>query len=194
MPRGEVRKACHLIVMGLPVMKPASAAKRGNTQQELAMPRVTCPTFTHSVAFLAIVALLGLSQPASAEFVRKESPFPVKVTIDRLETILKERGFTIFARVDHAAGAKTVNLELRPTELLIFGNPQGGTPMMLAEQTMGASLPLRALAWLDASGKVWLGYDAIVDLATSRGLSKDHPAVMRTGEALKALTDAAVKP
>jgi uncharacterized protein (DUF302 family) len=146
------------------------------------------------IAILACATLAATTNNGSAEFLRKESAVPVKVTIDRLETILKERGFTIFARVDHAAGAKTVNLELRPTELLIFGNPQAGTPIMLAEQTMGASLPLRALAWQDAAGKVWLGYDAIADLATERGLSKDHPAVVRTGEALKALTDAAVKP
>ncbi|MGL4439711.1 MAG: DUF302 domain-containing protein [Bosea sp. (in: a-proteobacteria)] len=151
------------------------------------------PSISRLVA-LAIVAAATLTQPASAELLRKESAQPVKVTIDRLEAILKERGFTIFARVDHAAGAKSVNLELRPTELLIFGNPQSGTPMMLAEQTMGASLPLRALAWQDAAGKVWLGYDAIADLATSRGLAKDHPVVVRTGEVLKALTDAAAKP
>lgn len=144
-------------------------------------------------ALTASSFLLGASA-ASAELLRKESAATVKVTIDRLENILKERGFTIFARIDHAAGAKSVNQELRPTELLIFGNPQGGTPMMQAEQTMGASLPLRALAWQDAAGKVWLGYDAVADIATTRGLSKDHPAVIRTADALKALTDAAVKP
>ncbi len=145
------------------------------------------------IAFSTATTLLW-ANAASAELLRKESASTVKITIDRLETILKERGFTIFARVDHAAGAKSVNQELRPTELLMFGNPQGGTPMMQAEQTMGASLPLRALAWQDAAGKVWLGYDAVTDIATSRGLSKDHPAVVRTAEALKALTDAAVKP
>ena len=145
------------------------------------------------IAVSTAMVLLGAGG-ASAELLRKESAATVKVTLDRLEAILKERGFTIFARVDHQAGAKSVSHELRPTELLIFGNPQGGTPMMQAEQTMGASLPLRALAWQDAAGKVWLGYDAVADIATARGLSKDHPAVIRTGEALKALTDAAVKP
>lgn len=147
-----------------------------------------------SIAALSFAIALAIPHGASADLLRKESPVPVKATIDRLESILKERGFTIFARVDHSAGARSVNMELRPTELLIFGNPQGGTPMMLAEQTMGASLPLRALAWQDAQGKVWLGYDPIADLAAERGLSKDHPAVIRTGEALKAITDAAVKP
>ncbi len=145
------------------------------------------------LAVVAPLVLLGAGA-ASAQLVRTESTGSVKATIDKLEDVLKQRGFTIFARIDHSAAARTVNQELRPTELLIFGNPQGGTPMMQAEQTMGASLPLRALAWQDAAGKVWLGYDAIADVAASRGLAKDHPAVVRTSETLKALADAAVKP
>lgn len=142
----------------------------------------------------AFAVTLLLSGTAVAEIIRKESPIAVAATIDKFEAILKEKGFRIFARVDHAAGAKSVNLDLRPTELIIFGNPVGGTPLMQAEQTMGLSLPLRALAWQDAAGKVWLGYDAPADLAAARGLPKDHPVAVRTGEALKALTDAAVKP
>jgi uncharacterized protein (DUF302 family) len=145
-------------------------------------------------AALALASLALTLGTANAEVLRKESALPVKETIDRFETILKDKGFVIFARVDHAAGARTINQELRPTVLLIFGNPMGGTPMMQVEQTMGLSLPLRALAWQDAAGKVWLGYDAISDIAASRGLSKDHPAVLRTGEALNALTEAATKP
>lgn len=142
----------------------------------------------------AAAAALLASGPASAELLRKESPFSVPATLDRFEAILKEKGFRIFARVDHAAGAKAVNLDLRPTELIIFGNPVGGTPFMQAEQTMGLSLPLHALAWQDAAGKVWLGYDAPIDLATARGLPKDFGPAIKVGEALKALTDAAVKP
>jgi uncharacterized protein (DUF302 family) len=147
------------------------------------------------VLLFAIATIAGLhASPSSAELLRAESPRPVKATIDRLETVLKERGFTIFARIDHSAGARTVNQELRPTEILIFGNPAGGTPMMLSEQTMGLSLPLRALAWQDQAGKVWLGYDAMADVAAGRSLSREHPAVIRVGEALKALTAAAVAP
>lgn len=150
------------------------------------------PMMTRTAITLA--GLMLTLNPASAEILRKESTVSVKETIDRFETILKDKGFTIFARVDHAAGAKTVNQDLRPTQVLIFGNPVAGTPMMQVEQTMGLSLPLRAMAWQDAAGKVWLGYDAIGDIATSRGLPKDHPAVLRTGEALNALTEAATKP
>jgi uncharacterized protein (DUF302 family) len=151
-------------------------------------------TFDFRGIALAAAASLLMTASASAEILRKESPLPVTTTLDRFEAILKEKGFRIFARVDHAAGAKSVNMELRPTELIIFGNPAGGTPFMLAEQTMGLSLPLRALAWQDAAGKVWLGYDAPADLAVARGLPKDHPVAVKTGEALDALTSAAVKP
>ena len=146
------------------------------------------------LAATCVAAWLVSTSASQAEMLRKESALPVAATMDRLEGILKEKGFKIFARVDHAAGAKSVNLELRPTELIIFGNPTGGTPLMQAEQTMGLSLPLRALAWQDAAGKVWLGYDAVGDLAAARGVAKDHPAALRTADALKAFTDAAVKP
>jgi uncharacterized protein (DUF302 family) len=80
----------------------------------------------------------------------------VKRTIDRLADEVKARGMSVFARVDHAAGAAAVGLPLRPTELLIFGAAKGGTPLMQAQQTVGIDLPLKALAWQDADGKVWL--------------------------------------
>ena len=148
--------------------------------------------FKHAAALASCLCLLTAGT-AKAELLRKESPYPVKTTIDRFESILKEKGFTIFARVDHSAGAKSVNQELRPTELIIFGNPAGGTPLIQAEQSVGLSLPLRALAWQDETGKVWLGYDAVAEMIAVRGVAKDHPAIAKTGDALKALTDAAVK-
>ena len=77
-----------------------------------------------------------------------------KETIDRLEAEVEAKGMTVFARIDHAAGAKTAGLALRPTEVLIFGNAKGGTPLMQAAQTIGIDLPLKALAWEDADGKV----------------------------------------
>jgi uncharacterized protein (DUF302 family) len=80
-------------------------------------------------------------------------------TMNLLEAELKAKGLTIFARVDHAAGAAKVGLPLRPTELLIFGNAKGGTPLMQADQTVGIDLPLKALVWQDASGKTWLSYN-----------------------------------
>ena len=88
-----------------------------------------------------------------------KSPHSVKETIDRFEAAAKARGLNVFLRVDHAAGAKTIGKALRPTELLVFGNPQGGTPLMECAQSVGIDLPLKALAWQDASGQVWLGYN-----------------------------------
>lgn len=139
------------------------------------------------------VALFFVSLPANAELIRKESPYPVAETIDRLEAAAKARGLVIFARIDHAAGAKKVGQELRPTVLIVFGSPATGTPLIQAEQTMGLSLPLKALAWQDAAGKVWLGYDAPAAMAAERGVARDHPVVGQVTKALGALTDAATK-
>lgn len=90
--------------------------------------------------------------------------------MNRLEGLLKEKGMTIFARIDHAAGATQVGKALRPTEVLIFGNPQGGTPFMECKQSVGIDLPLKALVWEDAAGQVWLGYNDPVYLAQRHGV------------------------
>ena len=82
-----------------------------------------------------------------------------KETMDRVETEVKARGMGVFARIDHAAGATAAGLSLRPTELLVFGNAKGGTPLMQAAQTIGIDLPLKVLVWQDASGDTWLSYN-----------------------------------
>jgi uncharacterized protein (DUF302 family) len=88
-----------------------------------------------------------------------KSPYTPKETMDRLAAVVEQKGMTIFARIDHAAGAAKLGKSLRPTEVLIFGNPQGGTAFMQCAQTVGIDLPLKALVWEDASGQVWLGYN-----------------------------------
>ncbi len=93
-----------------------------------------------------------------------------KETMDRLEAAVKAKGMTVFARIDHAAGAAAVGLPLRPTELLIFGNAKGGTPLMQRDQTMGIDLPLKALVFQDDAGKVWLSYYDPHWLARRHGL------------------------
>jgi uncharacterized protein (DUF302 family) len=93
-----------------------------------------------------------------------------KETIDRIESDIRSKGMTIFARIDHAAGAKEMGLPLLPTLLLIFGNAKGGTPLMQDKQTIGIDLPLKALAWEDASGKSWLSYNDLEWLAKRHGL------------------------
>jgi uncharacterized protein (DUF302 family) len=98
------------------------------------------------------------------------SVFGPKETMDRLEREVKAKGLTVFARVDHAAGAQVVGLKLRPTELLIFGNAKGGTPLMEADQRIGIDLPLKALVYQDEAGKVWLAYTDPSWLARRYGL------------------------
>ncbi len=93
-----------------------------------------------------------------------------KETIDRIESDIKSKGMTIFARIDHAAGAKDAGLTLAPTLLLIFGNAKGGTPLMQDKQQIGIDLPLKALAWEDAAGKTWLSYNDLDWLAKRHGL------------------------
>ena len=84
------------------------------------------------------------------------SPYSVSETLDRLEAILHAKNITVFARVDHSGEAAKVGLTMPPTQLLIFGNPKGGTPIMLAAPLSAIDLPLKALAWQDTGGKVWL--------------------------------------
>jgi uncharacterized protein (DUF302 family) len=93
-----------------------------------------------------------------------------KQTMDRLEAEIKAKGLTVFARIDHAAGAAQVGLALRPTEVLIFGNARGGTPLMQASQTAGIDLPLKCLVWQDEAGKTWLSYDDPAWIAHRHGL------------------------
>jgi uncharacterized protein (DUF302 family) len=87
------------------------------------------------------------------------SPYSVPETLRRLESLLQARGLAIFARIDHSGEAEKAGLKMRPTELLIFGSPKQGTPLMVASPTLAIDLPLKALAWEDASGKVWLSYN-----------------------------------
>ncbi len=101
------------------------------------------------------------------------SSFDPKETMDRLEAALRASGVTIFARIDHAAGAAEVGETLRPTELLIFGNPKAGTPLMQAGQTIGIDLPLKALVWQDAAGKTQVSYNEPDWLAMRHGLGPE---------------------
>ena len=134
---------------------------------------------------ICMVVLLAMSLSAwSADgLIAIKSPLSPKETMDRLENLLQQKGMTIFARVDHAAGAKKVGKTLRPTELLIFGNPKGGTPFMECAQTVGIDLPLKALVWEDPSGQVWLGYNDPAFLAARHGVAQ-CPVVAKLQKAL----------
>lgn len=106
-----------------------------------------------------------------------------KETMDRLAAAVTSRGMTILARIDHAAAAK-VGMELRPTEVLNFGNPQAGTPLIQVAQTIGIDLPLRGLVWQDAEGETWLAYN------DPTWLTARHGADQGARETLAAMTGA----
>lgn len=145
---------------------------------------------------LIILALL-LSLPARLQaaegLIAVKSPHSVKATADRFEAAAKARGLNVFLRVDHAAGAKKIGKELRPTELLVFGNPQGGTPLMECAQSAGIDLPLKAIAWQDAAGQVWLGYNEPRYLAKRHGAGECAPVVQNLTKALAGLAQEATK-
>jgi uncharacterized protein (DUF302 family) len=143
---------------------------------------------------LAFAVFAAVQPAAAAELVEKQSPHGVGETLDRLEAVLEEKGIGVMARIDHRANAESVDMELRPTQLLIFGNPAIGTQLMQAEQTMGIELPMKALAYEDAEGQVWIAYEDPAVFAERRGLSPDHEVVGKVSGALDALTSAAVKP
>lgn len=142
-----------------------------------------------------VVVLLSIASIASAAdgLIIIKSPHGAKATMDKLEMIVKEKGLNVFARIDHAAGAAKVGKTLRPTELLIFGNPQGGTPFMECAQSVGIDLPLKALVWEDSSSQVWLGFNDPVYLAKRHGVTQ-CPIAEKLGKALKRITAAAVAP
>jgi uncharacterized protein (DUF302 family) len=123
-----------------------------------------------------------------------KSPHSARITLDRFEAAAKARGLNVFLRVDHAAGAQKIGRTLRPTELLIFGNPQGGTPLMECAQTAGIDLPLKALAWQDAGGTVWLGYTEPRYLMHRHRGGDCLPAADNATKALEALAGEAVRP
>jgi uncharacterized protein (DUF302 family) len=139
------------------------------------------------------VSVLAAGASAADGLVEVKSSRSAKDTMSRLEDLVKQRGLTVFARIDHAAGAARIGKTLRPTELLIFGNPQGGTPFMECAQTVGIDLPLKALVWEDAAGQVWLGYNDPAFLA-QRHAAPQCPAVENLRRALGGIVEAALAP
>jgi len=123
----------------------------------------------------------------------KKSAFSVKVTLDRLENVLKKKGITIVTRWSHDAGAKKAGIDLRPTELLIFGNPKLGSHMFTSNQTAGIDLPMKALVWQDEKGHVWLAYNDPQYIADRHGIKDRAKIVKKMAGALKKLTDKATK-
>jgi uncharacterized protein (DUF302 family) len=146
-----------------------------------------------SLSLLLVTLSSSLWAQSADGLISIASPHTAPQTMTRLESLVKERGLNVFARIDHAAGATRVGKTLRPTELLIFGNPQGGTPLMECAQTAGIDLPLKALVWQDEAGKVMLSYNDPEYLAKRHGATS-CPAVENLKKALSALAQATVAP
>ncbi len=123
-----------------------------------------------------------------------KSAYDVPTTADRLVNILKTKGMKVFNRIDHAAGAKSIGKELRPTELVIFGNPKVGTPLMLCSQGAGIDLPQKALIWEDASGQVFFAYNDPKYMAKRHGLKGCDEVIVKVGKALGNFAKMAVGP
>jgi uncharacterized protein (DUF302 family) len=134
-----------------------------------------------------------LSAVAADEMTRKTSNYSVKETVDRLAAALKEKGITLAARVDHAAAAKVAGLELKPTEVLMFGNPKLGTPLMQSNRLIAIDLPMKVLVWEDAAGQVWIGYTPPSELMARYKIDGRDETFKTMAGALDAFTNAAAK-
>ena len=113
-----------------------------------------------------------------------KSSHDVKTTVDRLDNILREKGMTVFIRINHAEGAQKVGKKLRPTELIIFGNPKVGTPLMQCGQSVGIDLPQKALIWQDKAGQVWLSYNDPKYLASRHSIKECGEIIKKIEKAL----------
>ncbi len=133
-----------------------------------------------------------MATAADNTFISKKSPYSVAQTIDRLEGALKEKGIAIVARVNHASAAKQVAMEMRDTELLIFGNPKLGSPLMVENQIVAIDLPMKAIAWKDDKGQVWIGYNDPMALAKQRELKGQDEVLNKMRGALDNFTNTAI--
>lgn len=126
--------------------------------------------------------------------VHVKSAHDVKTTADRLEKVLDAKGMTLFNRIDHAAGAKKVGRQLRPTELVIFGNPKVGSPLMACRQTVGIDLPQKALIWQDETGQTWLSYNRPTYLQSRHQVDGCGDVFAKVSKALGNFAKAATRP
>lgn len=127
--------------------------------------------------FLVIALLLaispGLSLAVDSGLMTVPSSYGVTETVNRLETLFKEKGLTVFAHINHQSEAVKVGLTMKESQLLIFGNPKAGTPLMIAAPSTAIDLPLKVLVWEDATGKIWLSYNRPDFLKERHGLSEE---------------------
>ena len=140
---------------------------------------------------LMMVAFTSVSVAGDDGLVTKKSNYSVKETLDRLENVLKKKGITIALRWSHSDNGNKVGIPLRPTELLIFGNPKLGTNFFTSKQTAGIDLPMKALAWEDEKGQVWLTYNDPAYIANRHGINDRDKVKKKMTGALGKLTSKA---
>ena len=114
-----------------------------------------------------------MAPPKNKGIIDKPSNHSVEQTVEKLNSILRSKGVTLFALVDHSGEAEKVGMKMRPTKLLIFGSPKAGTPLMLAAPSAGIDLPLKILVWEDGQGKVWVSYNSLDYLRERHGLPQE---------------------
>jgi len=147
-----------------------------------------------ALSLLLLLPLAGAGAGASDGLVDVRSRFSVQETIDRYQAAVEKAGMKVFDRIDHAAGAAGVGLALRPTTLLIFGNPKVGSQLMLSDQRAGIDLPMKALAWRDAEGVVWLSYNPPAYLFGRHPISGKEKLRHKMEQALAHFAKAATRP
>lgn len=145
-----------------------------------------------ATAFLILVTSIGMA--VAGNLVTVESKRGVKETVDRLVAEIEKRGIKVAARIDHAAAAKTAGMDLPPTEVLLFGNPKLGTPLMQANPSIAIDLPMSILTWQDKSGKVWIGYTPPDELKSRHGVVGLEQAFTNMRAALDGIVKSANEP
>lgn len=146
------------------------------------------------IILLVCAALSAPTVAAENGLVHVKSAHDVKTTADKLETVLKAKGMTLFNRINHAAGAQKVGRQLRPTELVIFGNPKVGSPLMACRQTVGIDLPQKALIWQDEAGQTWFSYNRPAYLQSRHQVKGCDEVIARITKALENFAKAATRP
>ena len=141
----------------------------------------------------ALLATLSMAFPAIAAdgMISIQSAFPVEITADRFENILNQKGMTVFSRIKHSESAQKIGIDLRKTELVIFGNPKVGSPLMQCQQTVAIDLPQKALIWEDDKGSTWISYNDPSYLVQRHNIPGCNEIISKIENALATLTKAA---
>lgn len=142
---------------------------------------------------LAVLLTLSFAIPAGAAdgIISVQSSFNVKTTADRMESVLKEKGMTVFNRINHSEGADKVGIKLRDTELIIFGNPKVGSPLIQCQQSVALDLPQKALIWEDEQAQVWISYNDPKYLEKRHDIAGCEQVISKIENALAGITKSA---